>query len=462
MWRLRLGCRPCALLAVVALAAVLAHPERADADGLPEVLAEVYRNNPTIAAARRQLGSVNENVPRAKAGWRPTVRLNAQAGRQTTSTDDPRSRDGDSTPASASLQIDQPLYRGGRTVAGVDQAENEVRAERARLASTVQGVFTDAIAVYASVRRDRRILDFTRANIDILRELVTATQDRRDEGVTTAANLAEAESRLAGARARRDQAQTALARSRARFEEIVGRLPAELAPIDLPADLPGSESAAITAAVNDNPQVTAAEFREDAARRAVRVAEGALLPTLSLRATARRRDDFDRDRAMQDSASLTLNLSIPLYQAGAEYSDVRASKQAAGQRREQVTESRRAARQQAKSAWADYINTLSRIDALEAQAEQASAALDGARAEFRAGTRTIRNVLDAETDRINAQIQLARARRDLDVAAFRLLRATGDLTIPRLDIPADRIDPAAAYDDVRDRWIGLTAPGTDE
>ena len=93
---------------------------------------------------------------------------------------------------------------------------------------------------------------------------------------------------------------------------------------------------------------------------------------------------------------------------------------------------------------ADYTSARARSGALTDQVAQAEAALVGARAEFRAGTRTIRDVLDAEAHRISAQIQLVRAERALHVAIFNLLRATGDLTPARLGLDVQRYDPSRA------------------
>ncbi|MCI0753527.1 TolC family protein, partial [Roseomonas vastitatis] len=42
---------------------------------LQESLSQAYANNPALLAARAQLRVVDENVPQALGGWRPTVSL---------------------------------------------------------------------------------------------------------------------------------------------------------------------------------------------------------------------------------------------------------------------------------------------------------------------------------------------------------------------------------------------------
>ena len=104
--------------ALVALALSLAAAS-AWAGTLNEALATAYANNPTLQAARAQLRQVDEQVPQALANWRPTVDIEGNAG--VAWEEDHVSGFGTSNntrePKSAALNLTQPLYRGGRTVA---------------------------------------------------------------------------------------------------------------------------------------------------------------------------------------------------------------------------------------------------------------------------------------------------------------------------------------------------------
>ena len=111
------------------LAAVLAVP--VSAETLVDALVAAYLNNPTLEAGRAQLRAVDENVPQALSGWRPTVEIHNSVGVDRSESDKlgPETL----TPWSGELSVIQPLYRGGRTMAGTQRAESEVLAERARL-----------------------------------------------------------------------------------------------------------------------------------------------------------------------------------------------------------------------------------------------------------------------------------------------------------------------------------------
>ena len=49
-------------------------------EDLKEALAFAYQNNPDLLAARANLRKVDEGVPAARSGWRPTVTSNLSIG----------------------------------------------------------------------------------------------------------------------------------------------------------------------------------------------------------------------------------------------------------------------------------------------------------------------------------------------------------------------------------------------
>jgi outer membrane protein TolC len=80
------------------------------------------------------------------------------------------------------------------------------------------------------------------------------------------------------------------------------------------------------------------------------------------------------------------------------------------------------------------------------------------RQEAAVGSRTTLDVLDAEQELLNAQVALVGAQRNEYVAGFRLLSAIGRLTAHDLKLPVDYYDPGKHYDEVRNKWWGLTPP----
>ena len=393
-------------LALPGLAAV-ALPARSQT--LSEVLAQAYSNNPTLLSARAQLRSVDENVPQALAGWRPSVTINSAVGvtdsrsralqqqydpnerrfyfqqpqSQTVQTAQgpltfavPNTNHIERSTAQNSIVINQPVFRGGRTVYTTRRAENQVLAQRARLLQTEQQVLQQTIEFYVNVIRDQELLRLNINNEQVLTEQLRATSERFRVGEITRTDVAQAESRLAAARASRTQSEGDLQISRAQYQRLVGTPPQRLvAPQPLRPPVRTAQEAGQVAATN-NPQVVAALFEEAGARDNIDIQLAQLLPQLSLQGQAARIDNQFQPHSRVTSGQVTANLTLPLYQGGAEYAAVRQARQQAQQLRQTVDEQRRNAVQQATQAWEQFQSSRAQVDSQRAAIRAAEIALD--------------------------------------------------------------------------------------
>ena len=131
---------------------------------------------------------------------------------------------------------------------------------------------------------------------------------------------------------------------------------------------------------------------------------------------------------MSESASIAAELTVPLYQSGSVQSRVREAKQVFGQRRVQVEQARRLAVEGAIQAWKNLQSARAQIRAFQAQVSATDIALEGVRQEADVGARTVLDVLDAEQEFLDAQVNLVRAQRDEIVAQYQLLSSVGRLT----------------------------------
>jgi outer membrane protein len=449
-------------VAGVALAAGIAP---AGAQTLQEALAQTYANNPTLATARAQLRVVDENVPQALAGWRPTVSLSGSAGYTDGSV---RSRatlpngqrvgvttDQDRPVASVAATVTQPLYRGGRTVASTRRAENQVLAQRARLLATEQQVLQDTVSAYVNVIRFQEEVRLNLNNAQVLQRQLDATNERFRVGEITRTDVAQAESRLAGARAARADSEGQLQIARATFQRVIGLAPARLtAPQPLRPAVRNGQDAMQVAALN-NPAVVAALFDEAAGRDFVDVQLSALLPQASLQAQAFRNDNQQSAGTRITGESLTATLTVPLYQGGAEYAAVRQARQDANRLRQVVDDQRRTASQQASQAWETLVSARATVDSVRSQIRAAEIALDGVQREAVVGSRTTLDVLNAEQELLNARVSLVRALANVVTASHSVAQAVGRLTARDLALPVALYDQEAYYRAVRDRWAGL-------
>jgi outer membrane protein len=337
-------------------------------------------------------------VPQALSNWRPEVEIDLSYGLRQ------RERDFNTSAAdikntdhlqSISLTISQNLFRGFRTVAESDNARNLVAAGRANLIDAEQTVLLEAVTAYINVVRDRVILSLRENNVLVLEQERQATADRFEVGELTRTDVAQADSRLAQALSERTEAQGNLNSSNANYVEVVGTAPGDLVRPALPAGLPASEEDAVQEAKTNNLGVVAQDFTERADRDNVDLVAGKLLPTLTLGGELKRNKDVLGAGIITTEQSVTLSLTVPLYQAGNVYSRIREAKQSANQSLLQLAEEERQALESARQSWADLTSASSRIVSGDAEVAAQEIAFEGVQQEAEVGSRTVLDVLDA-------------------------------------------------------------------
>ena len=432
----------------------------AAAQTLAEALVAAYANNPTLLAQRAKLRATDEQVAQALSNWRPTVEMVGDAGTSKTESNVSANRRQFRDPRSLSFTLDQELYRGGRTIAATREAENTVRAERARLLVVEQTVLRDAASAFVNVVRDQAVLELNIKNEQRLARQLEATRDRFRVGEVTRTDVSQAESRLSLASADRSQSQGDLEISRAAYRNVVGESPGRLsAPAPLGA-LPSGWEEAVGIAVAENPNVVAADFDARASADDADEVRGELLPRVSLEGSAKRAFDSAGEESRVDTLEATVTLTVPLYQSGAVYSRLRAARQTLGQRRLLIDEARRAAAESATRGWESLQTARARIQAFNAAIEAAEIALEGVEREAAVGSRTVLDVLDAEQELLNASVSFVRAQRDEMAAIFDLKVALGHMGATRLGLDVELYDPDRHYREVRPMWFGGESSGS--
>ncbi len=429
---------------------------------MSDALIAAYLNNPTLLAARAALRATDEEVPQALANWRPEVTVTTDYGfSQITNTRNTGS-DIDQTrhPLGADLTVSQSLFRGGQTLAATSEAENNIRAERARLMETEQTVLLDTITAFVNVFRDTAVLSLNTNNEEVLKRQLEATRDRFQVGEITRTDVHQAEARLAKAVADRIQSEGDLEISRASYENAVGEAPPpQLQPAALPEGLPDNRDSALKLAATKNPAVIGAEFDKRAAVDNADEVLGELLPEVSLDAKWSRDYESAGESGRNTTKSLTLNMTVPIYQQGSVYSRLREARQTAAQRTLTIDQERRDAVESGSQAWESLLTARARVKAFHTQIEANVVALEGVQREAAVGSRTVLDVLDAEQELLDSRVSHVRAQRDELVASYQVLSAVGRLTARDLGLGLTLYDPREHYKEVRDKLYGGTSQG---
>lgn len=454
------------LFAHTFLAVCLFVPVHAQAESLMDALSQAYVNNPQLNAERAGVRATDESVPQALSGYRPRVIGGADAGLSSTNSKtaatflSPGGRNGiDTKPRGVDLSLEQPLFDGFRTTNAVRVAKSSVLAAREGLRNTEQNVLFSAVEAYMNVLRDFAIYDLRRNNVNLLGEELGATRERFDVGEVTRTDVAQSESRQAGARAQLSVAEANLKASRAVYRQIIGVEPTKLYPGKaMDKLLPRSLDTALDQSYAQHPAILAAFHGVDAAALQVKVIEGELYPSVSVEAGVQSRWEASQQVKQANSASLVGRLTVPIYQGGQVSSRIREAKELQGQRRLEADVARDSVRAAVVSAWGSLEGAKSQIAASQAQVDASQIAINGVREEAKVGQRTTLDVLNAQQELLDARVNLIVAQRDRVVASYALLQAIGRLSADKLGLNVQVYQPQEHYEQVRDKWSGLRTP----
>ena len=448
----------------ILLATALSTSVSAQAGTLREALQKAYATNPTLTGARAQQRANDENAPinraRSLPGLDGTASYTENLQRSSTSFTSPERQ------ATLGLQLAVPIYQGGAVKNGIKAADARIEAGRANLRDTEASLFSQVVGAYMDVIRDQAIVQLQRANVGVLTVNLEATKDRFQVGDLTRTDVAQSEARLALARSQYESAQAQLINSREQYIRLVGESADNLEPPPPLPNLPANPQVAVTTALDNNPGLLAAKRQRDAARFDVGVAKASRLPRVQAVGNANYTNFLGSIgggfNQISKSAGAGVQATIPLFQGGQPAAQIRQSQARESQAIEAVTEVERGIVAQTRAAYASYQASNEVIISSQSAVDANTLSLEGVRAENSVGNRTILDILNAEQELLNSQVQLVTARRNSYVAGFSLLAAMGQAEARDLGLEGGALyDPVANYNRVKGRiwdWSDDAAP----
>lgn len=456
--RSRLRNRLAAILLATASSVALSAAGPVTAETLKQALSSTYSYNPALDAQRARLRATDEGVPIARSGYLPQIGATGTLNYQNThNRPDPGNSNGELYPQQYQGTISQNLFNGFQTHNAVNAAEAQVRAGRETLRDTERTILLQAVTAYMDVVRDTAIIGLQESNVQVLSRELKATKDRFSVGEVTKTDVAQAEARRAGAVSQLDLARANLKTSRANFEQVVGHPPSNLHETPLPEKLlPKSLGDAIGISARENPLVVAALYNEQAARFTVDQIRGQLLPSVDVQASIS--DTIEPSRFVKETTQgvVTGRLTVPLYEGGRVYAQVRQAKHTHVAALQAIEQSRTQVQQGVTQAWSQLQAGRAQLESDRIQVEANRTALAGVREEERVGQRTLLDVLNAEQEHLNSQVNLVTDKRNLVVAAYAVLSQIGRLDATYLNVSAEVYDPEIHYEEVRRKWFGLS------
>lgn len=427
-------------------------PATLHAETLNDVLASAYMYSPQLKAERARLQELDENFVQTLAQKRFQASANASTGLtrssatftgfggETTTTDVTAQR-------SISVTGQKLLFDNGRVDNQKSQVQYGILAAREQYRNIEQGILVEAATAYVDIIRDEEAARIRRNNILVLSRQRDAAQERFDVGVGTRTDIAQADARLAQAEIGLSQADAQLQTSRAAFERLTGRSPSDLQPIG-DYGFPETREEALAIASESSPLLEASRYNEEAAQFGIDVAKSNRGPTLSAQSFIQYSAGQGGIVQEQDALGFSINFTYPFWTGGINDSRVRSAAALKNRTRFERRVAEDMLDEQLAVLWAQKDAAEIRVEASQRQVKAAEIAFEGVEIELDVGTRDSLDVLNAEQEVLNARLNLAQARRDLDVIKFQILALIGQFDAETLGLDVSIYDPQDNLDEV--------------
>lgn len=428
----------CAALAALWAGAALLSPASAGAQaplpegaatalGMSAAVRQAVASHPSVRNAAGQALQADEGIAAARAGYYPQV----SAGISSRTSNRQIEGYGGKRVHQASLSVSQMLYDFGKVDGAVGEAQGAAAAARARVLLAVDDVARDTAQAWVEVHRQQAMSEVAQAQVEGVRALAALVNERQAKGATSQSDVAQARSRLEGARTQLLSAEAQARRWRLNLMNLTQNAVLPGIAGEAPASLAGACTAqAELPAGSPPPAVLAAQADLEAVQAALRSADAQMLPTLSLEgAVDRGLDARSRQVGQQGTASsLMVNFSAPLYEGGRSRARQRAAAHAAEAAEAALGYARLSARQQLEDARAQSQDHAQRLPVLAERVASTRLTRDLYREQYlQLGTRSLLDLLNAEQEFHASRFEQVQSEHEIQRLGLECLYQSGRL-----------------------------------
>ena len=421
------------LIAILLPTALLADEKQ---QSLLDIYHQALAHDPTLASALSANKAAQEIIEQGKALYRPTINFSANAN---TTQSHIRYLRGTPPPGStnfenfnATIEARQPIYRKQNLVE-MDQAVTQVSlADKQYHLSQQELILRSTQAYFDVLIAQDKIALIDAQKVAILSQLDQA-KATFEVGTATITDVSEAQARYDLIIAQEIAAVNEFEIAKRSIEAITGELPTKLATVK-----PDIQATQLSQNMQDWQQVGLQnnlniQIQQDAlklAEQEVEHANAGHLPTLD--AVASVGDNYSNGSPSVfstgndlKSATIGLQLQIPLYAGGAITSKARQAVLNKQKALDDVDIARRNTDLETQRAYLNLGTTIAQVKALEQALTSSQSQLDSTKLGYEVGVRTSVDVLNAQQELFSAKRDLLQARYSYLVNIIRLKAASG-------------------------------------
>ncbi len=404
-----------------------------------------------VLNSHKSLKSIQENLVvnqyelrRARAGYGPRVDLTGSAG--ITNINDSTTRLTKNYEyfygtGEVSLLLTQPIWDGFATRSRVRASKATVDSVTSRVIDNATTLALDGIISHVDLIWRKRNLKLAENNVVTHERILALTRDREATGADTLANVTQTQGRLVSAMTTLQTTKAELLKGEDSYRRLTEQpVPTSLGAVKQPLKMFSNPEEVLALAKTNNPKVIAYLADVRAAEANKELSEASYYPTINIEAGP----SFSNTGAYNDGENWTASVDVlgtvswNLFNSGADY----AATQAASAR---IREARQTAHSfmddlklEIQNSWTDYQTAITQLGYHEEALVYNLQTRDFYMEQFLIGQRTLLDVLNAEGELYNSEVQAVTARANIIISTYTLYALAG-LLLPELDIQPEQV-----------------------
>ena len=430
-----------AFVSVCILGIFLVWVSYANAETLRDSVLSAMKTNPSVKSMQYARDATHYDIRQAKGAYLP--RVDAIAGAGTGYYSHVGSRDSDGYAAATSLTSARPadwMHRwqgslvaaqlicdGGNTKYKVRSTEHVFNSNDFRFIDSAEVVGLDAIIAHMSVIRERALVDLSKENVDVHKEILSFLSDRQKKGAQSLADVTQTEGRLSLTLATLSDMEKNLDAVIANYHRVTGIAVASTLEMGKSPSVPIGVDNTLQRIMAKNPKLAAYKEEIEAAKSNIKYAKSYYWPTIRAEAALDYRDGYQDSTYFTRDMSLMVIANWNLYRGGSDLAAVRAATQRELQAQETLRNVSEVLVEQANSFWSEYISYKEQTALFEQAVDFSQRTLEMYWQQFNVAQRSLLDVLDAQNELYNSKSRLVTSQVNELIAAYRLLTLCGEL-----------------------------------
>lgn len=408
---------------------------------LDKAVARGVVTNPEYGVVANNRMATQEELEQGEGLFLPSIDLRASGGRDWNENSNTQARGDDSDARNIydySATLTQNLFKGWADTSEVNRQKSRVLSAAHRVEETGQLVGLSIVEAYLEVMRQRDLLQIAKDNVAEHGSMLDEIRSGAQAGRSTEADVNQADSRVAAARANEANVRQALRNAESQFIRAAGETPDVLVMPNVPTDqLQSTVDEAVETAMTNTPTLGIFEADADVAWQEYKATASNFYPKIDLQLQGRQTNDLNGIIEVNKNANAQLIANWNVFRGGIDTHLRREAVYRHAQAKERRAQEARRIEDDLRQTWASMVAAGERAKEFNAQAESNTKVVQGYKDQFELDRRTLLDVLDAQNELFVSRSNAVNAQYLEILAVYRILALQGRL-LPTLGVASPR------------------------